>query len=162
MPYLGGRLTDLVRGVREVTPPAARAMAAIGGRHLTLRTRDGTPIGPGTDYGHVRGSWTEKEVEHQRSGGIDRYRSGVESHHYRAPWVEWGVEPHDIEPDDAQAIDTPEGPRAGAHHPGYPGAHPVAKAVAELEATLPEVMQPELEAWAKAAEANAKRYPAIH
>lgn len=161
MPYLGGSLKSLVSAVREVTPPAARSMADTGGRMLTIRTRDGTPVGPGTDGGHVRDSWYQLPVERESRGGLDAYSSGVASDHYRARWVEWGVAPHEIRPEDAEAVTTPEGPRAGAESPGYRGAHPLARAAFELENTLPELLEPELEAWSKAAEANAKRQPGI-
>jgi hypothetical protein len=54
---------------------------------------------------------------------------------------------------------SPEGcPRACAQHPG---AHILAKAMHEAESTLPELMAPELEAWAEASEQNAKRQPGV-
>ena len=161
MPYFGASLAQFVRDVAEVTPPAARSMAARGGRTLTFHTREGTPIGPGTDYGHVRDPWQEKPVEHERSGGIDRYRTGVDSHHYRAPWIEWGTQPHRIEPKNSEALDTPQGARGGVDHPGARAFHPVARAVFILETELDAVMAPELSAWAKAAEQNARRRPGI-
>jgi hypothetical protein len=50
---------------------------------------------------------------------------------------------------------------AVARASGLPGPPPGGRAVFELEVTLPEVLEPELEAWSKAAEANAKRRPGI-
>jgi hypothetical protein len=143
--------------VEEVTGPALRSMADRGGEAMTEIARERTPLGPGKDYGHVRESWRRKPVTRESRPGGAGYASGVESDHYRARWVEWGVGPHNIDPKDAEAIQTPEGPRAAAHHPGYAGAHPVAQAAAAVDAGFGGLMRPEAQAWAREAEANAKR-----
>ena len=66
-----------------------------------------------------------------------------------------------IEPEYKEAIETPEGLRARAHHPGYPGAHMLAGAAHEVEFEFRALAQDELRAWAEAAEANARRRPGI-
>jgi hypothetical protein len=73
----------------------------------------------------------------------------------------WGTGPHAIEPDDQQAIETPEGPRARAVHPGQPGSHMLSSAAHEVEVGFPVLAQDTLQAWARAAEANARRRPGI-
>ena len=161
MPYIGGKVTDLVHAMAEVTPLAARSMAETAGRTLTLRTREGTALGPGTDYGHVRDSWTEKEVERQRSGGIDRYRSGVESHHYRAPgssgvWSRTGSSPRTPRPSRRQ---TDRGLALSIR--ATPVRIRCIRPWPSWRRRCPELLAPELEAWAKAAELNAKRRPGI-
>jgi hypothetical protein len=136
-------------------------MAALGGCELTDRARRYTPLGTGEDYGHVRDAWEELEAERASRRGFDAYESGAVNPHYRATWLEYGTEPRVIEPDEAEAIDTPEGPRARARHPGTRGAHMLLRAMTELEVEFPALAQPELGAWAAAAERNAKRQPGV-
>jgi hypothetical protein len=125
---------------------------------MTELVREHTPA----RTGEVRESYEQVPVVRESRGGRTAYRSGVESHHWRAPFVEHGVRPHDIEPrpdepEGAEAIETPAGPRARVHHPGYPGVHSVSRAAAEVEAGLPELLRPEAEAWAAEMTAAAKR-----
>jgi hypothetical protein len=136
-------------------------MAEAGGDYLLERAQFYTPVGPGRDGGHVPDAWEPVEVKRRRIGGYVAYTSGAMNRHYRAGWIEWGTAPHRIEPEDEQAITTPEGLRAGAMHPGTRGAHMAAKAATDLDAHGPEVLAPELRAWATAAEANARRRPGI-
>jgi hypothetical protein len=73
---------------------------------------------------------------------MGRSTTRVQNDHWRAHWAEWGTRPNRIEPEDQEAIETPEGPRAGAKHPGYPGAHMLSRAAIEPEheqaITMPE------------------------
>ena len=155
MGYTGGRVADLFDP--EPAPLAARRMAQRGGRRMTELVKDYTP----TDSGSVLRSWRQIPVDHRREAGADHYTSGVRSYHHRARWVEWGVEPHTIRPKDEHALETPEGPRAEVHHPGYHGAHPVARAAAQLEVTFAEEMHIEAERWAAEQGAAAKRHRGI-
>jgi hypothetical protein len=72
-----------------------------------------------------------------------------------------GHRPAPIAPEDQEAITTPEGPRAGAMHPGQPGAHMLSRAAHEVELEFPALAQDELAEWATAAEANARRKAGI-
>lgn len=158
MGYHGDSLASFVRAAKAPTQRAARRMADRGGAVMTERTRVHTPV----ETGEVRRSWRQKPTALERLDATDTYVSGVETEHWRAPMIEHGVEPHRIEPkhdadpETPEAIETPAGPRAGADHPGYPGAHAVAKAAAELEATGDTVLRPELLRWKAEAEAAAR------
>lgn len=158
MGYVGDSLANFVRAIEAPTSRAARRMADKGGAVMTERTKAHTPV----QTGEVRASWRQKSTAAQRINATDAYVSGVETHHWRAPMVEHGVRPHRIEPkhdadpETPEALETPEGPRAGADHPGYPGAHAVAKAAAELDATGATILRPELERWKREAEAAAR------
>jgi len=158
MGYEGGKLADLVQAVQASTPRAARSMAEKGGEYLVERARVHTPV----DSGEVRDSWEQKETALERINAADTYTSGVESHHHVARWVEWGVDPHRIEPEKdtdpetPEALTTPEGPRAGADHPGFRGFHPVASAAAELDAKGEKILRPEVERWKAEVEAAAR------
>jgi len=154
--YIGGSLEDLVESFTGPTRRAARNMAEAGGDYLVERAQAHTPV----ETGEVRESWHRKPTGF-RHEVTDIYESGVESEHYRARWVEHGVKPHRIEPDDEQAIETPEGPRAGADHPGFTGFHPVANAAAELEAKGDAILRPEAERWKQETEAEAASHPGI-
>ena len=153
--YQGGKVSGLFDG--EPARLAARRMAERGGERMTELARDGTPV----ETGEVRASWEQVPVTRERHPAGPAYRSGVRSEHYRARWVEYGVQRHEIRPDDEQALDTPRGPRAGADHPGYPGRHPVANAAAYLEANFAREMAPEAERWAAEQDAAAKRREGI-
>ena len=157
MPYLGGRLSSFVSAVREVTAPAACSMAETGGLEMLTRSQRYTPV----DTGEVRHAWHATPVERVSIRTLDGYEVHVQNTHWRAHWAEWGTSPHRIEPEDEQAITTPEGPRAGAEHPGYRGAHMMGRAAAEVETEFPWLVQDELSAWAKAAEQNARRRQGI-
>jgi hypothetical protein len=158
VPYIGGSLKGLAEAVAEVTPVAARNLCEAGSEGMLERAIRYTPVRSGA----VRDAWLRTAVERYRGrAGFDAYESRVQNDHWRANWAEWGTGPHRIEPDDERAIETPEGPRAGADHPGYPGAHMASRAAHEVEAEFPALAQDELQAWAKAAEANAWRRPGI-
>ena len=153
MGYSGASLKGLVEAVSEVTPLAARNLCEAGTEEMYHRAQRYTPVRSGA----VRASWQTTLVE--RHGRI--YEARVQNTHWRAHWAEWGTGPHRIAPDDQEAITTPEGPRAGAMHPGQPGSHMLSRAAHEVEVEFPALAQDELQAWAKTAEANARRRPGI-
>ncbi|MDP1849780.1 MAG: hypothetical protein Q8K79_18485 [Solirubrobacteraceae bacterium] len=107
---------------------------------MTEAAKADTPVRSGRTRDSLQQVPTEKIV-----GG---YRSGVESHYWRARFVEHGVQAHDIRPKGKKALDTPHGPRAGARSPGHAGAHMVARAALEIEAALPTIAEPHLTRWA--------------
>ena len=157
--YRGGDLSDLFK--QETTgPPTERALRSIadsGGAEMTKRTRAHTPV----DTGRTRDSFEQVPVQKIVGGG---YRSGTESHHYKARWLEHGTKAHRIEPKRGKgkrAISTPEGARASADHPGTVGHHMVARAAVEVEAGLDQIARPHLETWARDVEQNAKRNKGI-
>ncbi len=153
MPYIGGKLSDMVDAFKDVTPHFARELCELGADEMYDRAVRYTPVHTGA----VRNAWTRTFVD--RHG--DAYEARVQNDHWRAHWAEWGVGPHRIRPDEEEAIVTPEGPRAGAMHPGYPGAHMLSRAAHEVEVMYPALAQDTLSAWARAAEANARRKPGI-
>ena len=161
MGYQGGSLKGFVSAAVEVTPLAAFAMADAGADYLLRQARDYTPIGPGRDGGHVYTAWEKVEVDRTRVGGYVAYQGGALNRHYRVGWLEYGTAPRVIEPDDQEAITTPEGPRAAAHHPGTPARHMMGRAAHDLDVHGDEVLADELREWATAAEANARRRPGI-
>lgn len=155
MPYRGGDLQDLFRE-STTGPPTQRAMRDItdaAGAEMTKRTKAHTP----KRTGRTADSFEQTPVTKMVGG----YRSGVESHHWKARLIEHGVKAHDLKPKRKKALNTPEGPRASAHAPGHAGAHMVAKAVVEVEATLEQIAQPALDGWAAEVEANAKTHKGI-
>jgi len=161
MPYIGGSLKGLVEAVSEVTSLAAFAMADAGADYLHRRARLYTPIGPGRDGGHVYTAWEKVPVERRRVGGYPAWEGGARNQHYRVGWLEYGTAPRVIEPDDQEAITTPEGPRAAAHHPGTPAHHMMSRTAHDLDVLGDEVLADELREWATVAEANARRRAGI-
>lgn len=130
-----------------------RDLAQAGGDALTERAERNTP----RRTGELAERWRTLPVKITPQGA----QSGTENPDYRARFAEYGVDPHDLKPRSAEALDTPEGPRAGAHHPGHEGAHPLARAAAEIEAELPAIAQPALARWAAEVEAAARTHPRI-
>ncbi len=161
MPYIGGKVQDFVAAVREVTPLAVYEMADAGSDYLLDRATFYTPLGPGRDGGHVRVAWEKLPVERRRFGGYPAWEGGARNRHYQVGWLEYGTAPRVIEPDDQQAIETPEDPRAAAHHPGTRPEHMLLRATLDLEANAEYVLAPKARAWAAAAEENARRKPGI-
>ena len=155
MPYEGGDLRDLFSR-STVGPPTDRALRDIahaGGERLTGSAAEHTP----TDTGRTRERWRTLPVERVPEG----YASGTENPSQVARFLEYGTSPHTIGPEQQEAVETPEGPRAEVHHPGTHGHHMLAKASAEVEAELPAIAQPHLSEWAASIEANAKRHKGI-
>ncbi|MBA2522839.1 MAG: HK97 gp10 family phage protein [Solirubrobacterales bacterium] len=137
-------------------------MADTGGARMTEIAADRTPV----DSGEVRDAWKQQTVRQERDENGDTvWVTGTENPHWRAPMVERGVKPQEIKPrkgdDDAEAITTPEGPRASVDHPGFAGAYMTQQAAAEVEAETPALMRGDLETWSREAEAAAKRRPGI-
>ena len=158
--YRGGSLTDLFKA--ETTQPPTRNglrdIADAAGAAMTEATRQHTPV----KTGRTRDSWRQLPVRRVRhESGAAAYESGVTSSYYKARWLEEGTEPHRIEPKQAQAIDTPDGPRAGAEHPGTEPHYMTRKAAAEVEQALEEIAQPHLSKWAADIERRAKRHKGI-
>lgn len=155
MGYRGGDLEGLF-GESTTGPPTRRAMRDIadaGGRAMTDAAKRHTPVLTGRTRESLQQTPVEKVV-----GG---YRSGVESHHWKARFIEHGVKAHDVKPKRKKALSTPEGPRAGAHSPGMAGAHMVQRAAVEVEATVDQIAAPHLEAWAAEVEAAASKHRGI-
>lgn len=94
-----------------------------------------------------------RKVRHE--SGLPAWQSGTRNSYYKAWWLEHGVGPHDLKPKRARVLDTPEGPRAGAHSPGFAGAYMTAKAAEVVEAELPAIAAPRLSTWAQAFEERA-------
>lgn len=135
-----------------------RNIAQAGGHRLTERAAAHTPVRTGT----LASKWRSLDVTPAAEEGINGWTSGTENPDYRARWIEHGVEPHEIRPRRAEALDTPEGPRGGVEHPGHPGAHMLAQAAQEVELVLGEIAQPHLWRWAAQSERLAKRHFGIH
>ena len=154
-PYVGG---DLSKMFTESTtdPPTRRMMRDVAegiGEAWTEAARQHTP----RETGRLASRWRTLPVEKTPEG----YTSGTENPDFRALLVEYGVEDHTLRPRHADALDTPEGPRANAEHPGHDGAHMLAKSAHEIDATWPSIAQPHLSRWAADVERNAKRHPGI-
>jgi hypothetical protein len=124
------------QAVRQVAADAGEAMTRAAVAHTAKRT------------GNLASKWRTLSVERVAGG----YESGTENPDYRALFLEYGTDPHRLAPDDAQALDTPDGPRAAADHPGSRGQHMLARAAAEVEQALEAIAQPTLEAWAMSVE----------
>lgn len=157
MGYEGGRLAPWMHD--GPTKYVARRMAEKGSRELHRKVIARTP----KDTGNLAASWRRKPVVVGVTvTGEQALETGVETFVDYAPYVEhgtglWG-------PKHAKYPIRPKVPGGTLHfftkegaevfsklvmHPGSPGAHMVAIAVAELEVELPVVMRPELELWAE-------------
>jgi hypothetical protein len=154
--YSGGSLTDLVKAatVRPPTRRAVRDLADAAGRAMTERARENTP----TRTGVTAASWSQLRVRQTRDGNAE---SGTTNPRFEARLLEHGVRPHPIKPRSAEAIDTPEGPRAEADHPGIAAHHPLARAAAEVEASFPAIAEPTLDKWADDIEGRAAKHRGI-
>ncbi len=86
-----------------------------------------------------------KPTPTRRTG--ERVVGGTHSNSFRARLLEHGTRPHRIEPKRSDALSTPEGPRAGADHPGTQPTHAVARAVAETEQALPRIAMRSSDGW---------------
>jgi len=94
-------------------------------------------------------------------GGAHGWQAEVSNDSFLAAWIELGVQPHAIDPEDGEAIATPDGPRAGAMHPGTRALHPLGRAMDETEAALPGIAEPHLREWSEEIESNAARHQGI-
>jgi hypothetical protein len=155
MGYRGVKLANLF--VEEPAAHAARAMADAGGEFQRKRTEELTP----TDSGHLRSSWKKKPVLIVVDPlGRRVYESGVETGVDYAPYVEWGTGLWG--PKHAKYPIRPKKPGGWLHwvspdgqdvfaklvmHPGSPGRHMVAIAVAESEGAVHAICEPALQGW---------------
>ena len=155
MPYRGGSLVDLFKPATTGAPinRALRRIADEGGKDMTTFARRYTP----KRTGRLADGWEQLPVHRVPNG----YRSGTTNRVWYAHLVEHGVEEHDIEPKTSGALNTPEGPRAGVHHPGTEGAHMLARAAEEVEAGFSLRAQPALSTWATEIEDAAKQHKGI-
>jgi hypothetical protein len=151
--YTGGSLVDWVRAGREPMQRTMRAVANAGAEELARRAAEHTPA----ETGNTAASWRTVPARPTRNG----WEASAETSHPLAHLLEYGTDPHRLAPDDAQALDTPEGPRAGAEHPGSRAHHMMARAAAELEESLDAIAAPHLAAWEREADALAKRHRGI-
>lgn len=155
MGYRGTRFANLFdTGPSEL---AARKMADDGAGFMVGRARENTP----TDTGHLKESWKKKPVLIVVNAlGQTVYESGVETDVDYAPYVEhgtglWGPKhaKYPIRPKKEGGWLHwlgPEGENVFAKlvmHPGSPGHHMVAIAIAETEAALHAVCEPALQTW---------------
>ena len=136
--------------------PVGRAIADNAGSSFTRLAAAATP----KRTGRTAEAWEQIPVhETHTEAGLGAWVSGTRNPHYVARFLEFGVEAHDVSPkggdDGAHAVSTPEGPRAHARTPGFGGVHMAERAAVEVEAALPAIAQPSLEAWAAALEASA-------
>ena len=161
MAYVGGSLVDLFKA-QTTGPPTTRALrrtAEIAGVELTRRATGHTPV----VTGELASKWRPLAVTPTEDG--DGFTSGTENPDWRAHMVEYGTEPHTIRPkrgdQGAGALDTPEGPRGGAEHPGSHGAFMLARAMEEIYSEIGNLAQPALSAWARDIEERAKRHKGI-
>lgn len=158
--YVGGSLVDFVQAAKGApVDRAVRNIAQVVGSELTTRAALHTPVGR---TGSLARKWRSLPVLPAEGGG---WVSGTENPDHRALWIEYGVEPHRLKPrrrDDApDALDTPEGPRGSADHPGFVGVFPLHRAMHEVEGELEVIAQPAVSAWAAESEARAKRHTGI-
>jgi hypothetical protein len=143
--------------VQPPTRAALRGIAGAAGGEMVRLAAEHTP----KRSGRTAEAWRQLPVRRTRYGPEVAYVSGAENPSYKARFLEYGTDPHEIEPRRADAIDTPEGPRAKAEHPGTEGHHMLARAAEEVDATLGSISQPHLSEWAAAIEERAKRHPGI-
>ena len=158
MGYHGGSLVSLVSAATVAAPTdrLLRNVANAGGAQLTRRARELTP----RRTGKTAASW--QHVQAVKIGG--GYVSSATNSWYLARFLEDGTKGHDVHPNarrGKRAVSTPEGARAGAHIPPMVGRHMLGRAAAELEATLPVIAQPHLDAWASEIERIAKTQPGV-
>lgn len=125
-----------------------RRVAQDAGEQITSRARAMTPV----DTGALASAWAPIPARQVAPG---TWESGATNRHYTAGWVEYGTLPHELKPKRAKAINTPEGPRASADHPGSVGAFMLARALAEVYAELPTLAAPALHGWARQIERGA-------
>jgi hypothetical protein len=161
--YEGARLAPWFdEHAREITIETAHKMAERGGDHLTTRVGELTP----QDTGKLKTSWHRKPVLIVASmEGQIVFESGTETDVDYAPYVEhgtglWGPKhaKYEIRPKKPGGVLHFLGPEGEdvftklVMHPGSPGKHMIAIAVAEIEHAIPLLMRAELEEWARRVE----------
>jgi hypothetical protein len=106
--------------------------------------------------GETAEAWTELRIV----GGGDRVTSGTTNASWKARLLENGWAEHEVQPKrrgDAQAVSTPEGPRAHATVPAFDGTHALARAAEAVEQHWERAAQPDLQRWAREVEQRASR-----
>lgn len=171
----GGSLADMVRKSNDAVDPALRQMADDGGRVMTERTVENTPV----ETGELRASIKQKAVIRVESVNGAAYESGAYTDVIYAAYVEegtglWGPKhaKYRIEPKTPGGVlafyvnmKTPEGkthfdgsynPVEGnlvfaryVMHPGSPGQHMFAIGATFVEAEFDHLMQRGVEEWVR-------------
>jgi hypothetical protein len=148
----------------ELARDCVRELADAAGAAVTATARELAPIDwkdPHHPPGSLRDSYVQMRVELMNDGVNAGYTSGVESHDYRARWIEWGTKAHPEDPKRRRAIEftTIDGVKVRAHirNPGIPAQHVVARALALAELSFDEIAQPALDRWKQRQEAAAHR-----
>lgn len=179
MGYVGATLTPLFDA--DPSERALRRMARRGADRMLDYVVANSPI----DSGNLRTSWRTKALRIEVRAGRWAYATGVETDVDYAPFVEhgtgkWGptgmpyvIEPKHpggslrFQPRTGGVVQSGLGagqPEVGGFiyrkrvlHPGSPGQHMLATAVAMTEATLNATMEPELRRWKAEQEALAAK-----
>lgn len=165
MPYVGGKLSPLF----DATPAhrAIKRMADRGGDELHDLVTRNTPI----DSGNLRTSWyrepLRRTVGTALAFGLEGWKAIVRTDVDYAPYVEWGTGLYGPEHRKYLILPTKPGGtlrwESGGQvhfakrvwHPGSPGQHMMSSAAARCEALYATILQPELERWKLAQEAQA-------
>lgn len=144
--YVGDSLSSLVTEASiAATDRASRSIAQETQRVMLDTARAATPVKSGA----TRDSWLAPMVE--RRG--QRVEAKIQNTHWLAFLLEYGVQAHEIKPDERKAEMTPEGPRADVHHPGMRAHHMTALAGQMAETLLPMIAARPLQAWQSEIEA---------
>ncbi len=163
MGYEGGNISDLFTDGEDIARAATYEMADAAGAFVTAMTRELAPVDL-ADRRHVPGSlrdsYQQLPVERTNDGVHEGFKSGVESHDYRARWIESGTKAHPERASIKRAIEfttiSGELVRAYIRNPGIRAQHPVARAQLAAEIGFETIAQPALDRWAERQEAAAK------
>ena len=167
MGFSGGRPSDLVpEGLEGIARDAAAEMAEAGGDFALARVRELAPTQapglsiPGRVPGTLRASYRRVPLERTTERGVVAYVAVVESSDPVAPWIEYGVAPHDVSRRRTGLVVTfkrTDGEKVKApvkiRHPGFVGRYPLTRAVEEAGQAVEEVARPALAGWAARSEA---------
>ena len=156
MKYVGDSLEALVNeGVRQATDDLMRDIASTARSVMFDVAVASTPIGKSAA---LRASWLAGPIE-QREG---RTETSVRNDHWAAMLVNYGADPHVIRPRTGRAVETPYGPRADVHHPGFHGRHMAQKAIDTTAQVIDPITTPARERWARESEFAIERFKARH
>lgn len=141
------------REARTMLRDALEDVTAQAGRTMTMLAAEATP----KESGQTAERWRTSPVTRATGHGSAAWEVSAENPSHIARFLELGVRPHEISPEQAKAIETEVGPRGGAHHPGLHGRHMTLRALEELEVAIEAgLAEPRLEAWATAVERRAE------
>ena len=133
-----------------------KLQVAVDGRQAAIDVAvASTPIGKSAA---LRASWLAGPIE-QREG---RTETSVRNDHWAAMLVNYGADPHVIRPRTGRAVETPYGPRADVHHPGFHGRHMAQKAIDTTAQVIDPITTPARERWARESEFAIERFKARH